>query len=81
MLDWAHYRKTSSNCQATNQNELCFLFKKPGYFFHRVNVQIGLTPIFHPVHFCSLFKKSPAPPQRQTCLMNDPLKIFQMPRI
>ena len=47
-------QKTFSNCQATYQKELCLLFENQAIFFHRANVQIGLTPsllLFVLVHF------------------------------
>ena len=72
MLDQAQNRKTFSNCQATYQKELCMLFGKSGNFFHRANVQIGLTPA-PPVYFCLLFKESPPP-----CALN---VLFEWPLI
>ena len=42
-------QKALSNCQATYQKELCLLF------FHRANVQIGLTPPFLPIPVVSNF--------------------------
>ena len=38
------FNKTFSNYQATNQKELYLLFEKSGNFFHRVSIEIGLTP-------------------------------------
>ena len=37
-------QKKFSNCQAAYQKELFLLFEKSGNFFHRVNIEIGLTP-------------------------------------
>ena len=48
-------QKTFSNCQATYQKELCLLFENQAIFFHRANVQIGLTPP-PPVRFSLFFK-------------------------
>ena len=36
--------KTFNNCQASYQKQVCLLFENPAFFFHRANVQIGLTP-------------------------------------
>ena len=38
-------KKSFSNCQTTYQKELYFLLKKLGNFFHRVNTEIGLSPL------------------------------------
>ena len=38
------FNKTFSNYQATYQKELYFLFGKSDNFFHRVSIEIGLTP-------------------------------------
>ena len=39
-------QKTFSNCQATYQKELAWpAVRKSRNFFHRANVQIGLTPL------------------------------------
>ena len=39
-------QKTFSNCGATYQKKLrLLLFGNQGHFFHRANVQIGLTPL------------------------------------
>ena len=44
MLEYAQNRKAFSHCHATYQKELSLLFEKSGNFFHRVNVETGLTP-------------------------------------
>ena len=50
---------------ATYQKELYFLVKKSGIFFHRVNIEIGLTPLPLPffVFLCFFKNAPPAPPQ------------------
>ena len=45
ILGQAQNSKTFSNCLAAYQKELCLPFEKSGNFFHRANVQIGMTPL------------------------------------
>ena len=48
------FNKSFSNYQATYQKELYLLFEKSGNFFHRVSIEIGLTPpLLSPVCFHS----------------------------
>ena len=61
MLDYAQNRKTISNCQATYQKKLYFLFEK---------IRQCFSPSEHtdrldnpsPVRFCLLFNDLPSPP-------------------
>ena len=57
--------KNFSNCQATYQKELYLLSEKSGNFFHKVNIEIALTP-FSRVRFRLLFNNSPAPRPQPT---------------
>ena len=51
--------KKTTTGQATYQKELCLLFEKSGSFFHRGNVQIGLTPFLLFVFVCFLHSLTP----------------------
>ena len=56
------FNKTFSNYQATYKEELYLLFAKSGNFFHRVSIEISLTPPLPsppPNCFQSLFKDLP----------------------
>ena len=82
MLDYAQNRKTFSNSQVTYQKEL-LLFEKSGYFFHRVNIEIGLTPpppgcfVFC---FLRIFHPSTPPSRRSLLLYNEPfIKKIEKP--
>ena len=58
---WSWFKtKTFSNCQATFQIELCLLFEESDNFFHKANVQVGLTPLLS-VCFCLVFTDSTPP--------------------
>ena len=53
-----------SNYLATYQKELYLLFEKSGNFFHRVSIEIGLTP-FLPLFIFIHSLRTPLPsPQR-----------------
>ena len=51
VISWTQNSKTCTNCQATYEEELLFaVWKIREFFFHRANVQIGLTN-FSPCSF------------------------------
>ena len=54
--------------QLIRKNSVCCL-KSQATFFHRVNVETGLTP--PPVCFCSLFKEPSSPLPRRTYYLSD----------
>ena len=58
------FHKTFSNCQATYQKELYLLFEKSGNF-HRVSIEIGLTPSL-PLSVFTRSLRTPLPPPQQT---------------
>ena len=58
------FNKTFSNYQATYYKELYLLFEKSGNFFHRVSIEIDLTPPLLFVFIRSL--RTPHPPPQQT---------------
>ena len=49
-------KESLSNCQATYQKELYLLFRKLGNFFHRVNIEIGLSPLPLFIFFFTLLR-------------------------
>ena len=73
-------KKTFSNCQGSYHKEPFFTFQKSRNFFHRVNIEIFLSPSPLPVRFCSLFTEHTSLPPQWTLYLKKSEKRIDVKR-